>query len=136
MEVLKTGRYQIEVHKEQAVLYHYTDAEKMESIRKKGILPSAFGDLDIDGVIGTEDGSGVYAVAKETGHDALVGSMKLDGSKVVIVKFLSCGTWYKVIHDYAVEYYDEDEDEPIDHRGYVLHPSRVPPANILGSHPV
>lgn len=135
MRTFRTERFLVEEHAEQAELFHFTTVECVDSIRQRGILPSAFGDLSL-GVDGNEDGSGVYALTKETGYDALLEGMKIDGGEIAIVKFLSCGTWYKVIRDFEAEESNVNGDDPINHVGYVVHPCRVPVANLIGIRPI
>lgn len=130
MRTIRADRFLLEAHKEQAVLYHYTTADRVEGIRKNGILPSSFGDIVIDAE-DIRDGAGVYAVSSPTGNDALIAELQVEGGTVMVVEFLSCGVWYRVARDFETENGGAD-DAPVDHTGYVLHPRRVPPGNILG----
>ena len=127
----------LEVHTDDAILYHLTDVQAAKQILKKGLLPSEYGDLDVD----NNDGKGVYAIKDLSDLDYV---MSLAGwllgiEDTVVIKFKTTGKWYVCVDEVMDEDDIEDGEDYEDcpevkpHYGYVVHPDAVPSENIVSA---
>ena len=124
----------LEVHTGRAVLYHMTDKRITDRILETGLLPSEYGDIDIN----NDDGRGVYAIRDLSDTDSI---MSLAGwlhgiENTAIIKFRTTGKWYicidETIDEDDYDYYECSESpDTKPHYGYIVHPDAIPKENIL-----
>lgn len=130
----------LEAHSEESTLYHLTFNETVEYIKTKGILPSQYGDIEIEG----NDGRGVYCVENLDDLDYI---MSLAGwligiENTSVIEFKTAGNWYKCINEIVEDTGDEDCEDEFDcadslpHYGYVVHPDAIPKENIVSTKPL
>ena len=120
---LETDGMLLEVHHEQEVLYHLTTKDRVKSIKDSGLIPSMFGDMDVDG----NDGQGVYAVLAFNENPELAAEIKGADDKIAVVKFKTSDKWYRCIRDYD---YEKDKEERVNRQDYIIHPSAIPVEDI------
>jgi hypothetical protein len=127
----------LEVHSECSTLYHLTSSECLEYIMAKGILPSEYGDIEVN----ENDGSGVYCIQSLEDIDYLISLAGwLNGvENTQIIEFKTTDKWY-VCKDEIYMEDDEELEEEVEsdcppelkpHYGYVVHPNKIPKENIV-----
>ena len=122
LSFIKDGM-KLEKHYEQDSIFHITTQDRVEDIKKSGLIPSAYGDMDVD----DNDGRGVYAVLAYMANDELLQELKAGQTQpLAAIKFRTAGPWYLCVQDLAVD------GEHVNRTGCILHPEPVPADNILG----
>ena len=124
---MRPVQYVLKQHNDTIRLVHLTTEDRIESIKKNGLLPSEYGDLSV----GDNDGAGIYAIRSQ-----------VDAVKTLVKDHFSfCDeTIFAVCFDYSGPYYEcvdvileEDDDElenPLNHKGYIVIPLRGYNANL------
>lgn len=134
MELYEDERIVLKKRTDNVELVHITTVNRLDSIRKNGILASEYGDLEIE----NNDGAGVYAIRNDKEMiEKVIHNHFFGEEDLAIIHFHYEGEFYECVEEHFTEDDYEEYGDPI-HEGYIVIPKtehnhfdRILPENII-----